>query len=140
MEPFPGFNHFYENGYQNTSVPMIADELGLVHSNIFYHFKNKEEILREVFLEFFQNIEKDVKELGEELSSAQRLLSYSYLTRFAMHQDEKMKRLYFEATDVIIDIDTKVYPMSSSFKAQLASASLSGHFLMSLMMPLKSRR
>jgi AcrR family transcriptional regulator len=41
---------FYEHGYRATSVESIADELSATKPFIYYHFKNKYEILEEIAL------------------------------------------------------------------------------------------
>src|SRR4051794_27043065 len=41
---------FYENGYRATSMESIADELSATKPFIYYHFKNKYDILEEITL------------------------------------------------------------------------------------------
>jgi len=57
---------FYERGYRATTVDAIADELSVTKPFIYYHFKNKEDILRHLFqrtlsssLKFFSGIDID---------------------------------------------------------------------------------
>lgn len=57
---------FYERGYRATTVDAIADELSVTKPFIYYHFKNKEDILRHLFqrtlstsLKFFDGIDID---------------------------------------------------------------------------------
>lgn len=40
---------FAEKGYAETSTAEIAENAGVAHGTIFYHFKNKEGIIREIF-------------------------------------------------------------------------------------------
>ncbi len=40
---------FEEQGYYATSIKDIAKESGIVHSSIYYYFKNKESIARKIF-------------------------------------------------------------------------------------------
>jgi AcrR family transcriptional regulator len=55
---------FYERGYRATTVDAIADELSVTKPFIYYHFKNKEDILQHLFertlsisLTFFDGID-----------------------------------------------------------------------------------
>ena len=36
---------FYEHGFQSVGIRMIADEVGIQPSSLYYHFSSKEEIL-----------------------------------------------------------------------------------------------
>jgi AcrR family transcriptional regulator len=40
---------FEEKGYYNTSIKDIAKESGIVHSSLYYYYKNKEDIARNIF-------------------------------------------------------------------------------------------
>lgn len=57
---------FYERGYRATTVDAIADELSVTKPFIYYHFKNKEDILQHLFeltmsmsLGFFDGVDID---------------------------------------------------------------------------------
>src|ERR1700693_621499 len=39
---------FYENGYQNTTLEMVADRLGVTKPFIYAHFNSKSELLAEI--------------------------------------------------------------------------------------------
>ena len=53
-------NLFNEKGCLNTSTRHIADELGISIGNLYYHFKNKEEILiAEVDLDLQENVRQN---------------------------------------------------------------------------------
>jgi AcrR family transcriptional regulator len=59
-------NLFYENGYDATSIRDIGEAIGLSSSNIYYYFKNKEEILYEILVttseELYQELSKIEKD------------------------------------------------------------------------------
>lgn len=54
---------FNEKGCLNTSTRHIADELNMSVGNLYYHFKNKEEILTAIFLQYLKIVFKEVSSL-----------------------------------------------------------------------------
>ncbi|QSX09341.1 TetR/AcrR family transcriptional regulator [Alkalibacter rhizosphaerae] len=97
-------NLFYEFGYEKTTARMIADRVSMYHSNIFYYFPNKRSILKLIIRNFFQEIRKQVLNLQIELSPVELLLFYVYILMKYLELDEKFKRLYYESTDVTIEV------------------------------------
>lgn len=59
-------NLFNEKGCLNTSTRHIADKLGISIGNLYYYFKNKEEILIEIFIDYMNIIFKEMKNLNYE--------------------------------------------------------------------------
>lgn len=57
---------FNEKGCLNTSTRHISDELGISIGNLYYHFKNKEEILIEIFKNYVNIIFKEVNAINYE--------------------------------------------------------------------------
>lgn len=57
---------FNEKGCLNTSTRHIADELGISVGNLYYHFKNKEEILIEIFINYVNIIFKEINAINYE--------------------------------------------------------------------------
>lgn len=57
---------FNTKGCVSTSNRMIAKEMDISIGNFYYYFKNKEEILIELFLRYLQKIFKDVTNLNYE--------------------------------------------------------------------------
>ena len=55
---------FNEKGCLNTSTRHISDELGISVGNLYYHFKNKEEILIEIFLRYVNAVFKEISFLN----------------------------------------------------------------------------
>ncbi len=43
---------FNENGYDGTSLDTVADRLGVTKKALYYYIKNKQEILKEIFLQW----------------------------------------------------------------------------------------
>lgn len=56
---------FREKGYQKTTVRDLAAAVGMQSGSLFYHFKNKEEILCEVMYEGVDNVSKHVGAAAE---------------------------------------------------------------------------
>lgn len=57
---------FNEKGCLNTSTRHIADELSISVGNLYYYYKNKEDILIEIFKEYLNFIFKEMKALDYE--------------------------------------------------------------------------
>ena len=53
-------NLFNEKGCLNTSTRHIADELGISIGNLYYHFKNKEEIVIEIYEIFSKKLSSQI--------------------------------------------------------------------------------
>lgn len=52
---------FAENGFESTPISAICNEVGISKGLVFHHFKNKNELLREVFIHITQIIEESDK-------------------------------------------------------------------------------
>ncbi|HTF81891.1 MAG TPA: TetR/AcrR family transcriptional regulator [Cytophagales bacterium] len=50
---------FNENGYYNVSLRQIANEIGISQGNLNYHFKKKEELLKELYNQFGETLTKE---------------------------------------------------------------------------------
>ena len=59
-------NLFNEKGCLNTSTRHIADELGISVGNLYYHFKNKEDILIDIFINYVNIIFKEINAIDYE--------------------------------------------------------------------------
>ena len=57
---------FNEKGCLNTSTRHIADKLGISVGNLYYHFKNKEQILIEIFINYVKIVFKEVNLINYE--------------------------------------------------------------------------
>lgn len=51
---------FYTNGYNDTSLRSIADELGIHHTNILYYFKNKKELGDVVYSMLYRSVASEI--------------------------------------------------------------------------------
>jgi len=57
---------FNEKGCLNTSTRHIADKLGISVGNLYYHFKNKEDILIDIFTNYVKIVFKEVNSINYE--------------------------------------------------------------------------
>ena len=56
--------HFASKGYENTSLEDVAKELNITKPALYYHFKNKQEIYNQIFIDSFKdlNFEHDLRD------------------------------------------------------------------------------
>jgi TetR/AcrR family transcriptional regulator, cholesterol catabolism regulator len=82
---------FCEKGYQSTSTRDVAAALGVQQGSLYYHIKNKEELLREIchssFLQVIENAEAVVAASHDPLGRV-RQISSSHLTTMLKYQKE----------------------------------------------------
>lgn len=67
---------FYEKGYRGTSLDDVAKSLNITKPAIYYHFKNKEEILCELYAKAIDYLLENVVEVfGKDESSVSKLIN-----------------------------------------------------------------
>jgi len=49
--------HFAKKGYENTSLEDISKEIGITKPAIYYHFKNKNSLYNQIFINHFEKLE-----------------------------------------------------------------------------------
>ena len=59
---------FRKNGYLATSIRDIGDALGITSAALYYHFKNKEEVLLAIILRALKEIRQAVETAVSKLS------------------------------------------------------------------------
>ncbi|MBF7095613.1 TetR/AcrR family transcriptional regulator [Alkalibacter mobilis] len=138
-------NLFYENGYEKTTARMIAKEVSMHHSNIFYYFTNKRAILKEIFRNYFKCLHDQVMNLKIELPDTEILLFYVYIVLKNIQIDEKFKRLFYESTDVVIevlfeDFIVHLYPKIDSKADEQKSEIKQKEYFMDLVVILSSEK
>ena len=62
-------NLFAEKGFDNTGIKEIGEKVGIATSVIYYHFKNKEDILNSLIDSYLKEIKDFKREKGEEYFS-----------------------------------------------------------------------
>lgn len=97
-------HYFYNEGYEKTTIRKIAKDLGIYHSNILYHFKNKEEILRYIYKELYKKSIESITEIKSDLNNTELIVSSMYVTSYSLSFNKKFRRLYFESSDIIVEV------------------------------------
>ncbi len=70
---------FNEHGEANVTTGHIADELGISPGNLYYHFRNKDEIIQHLFAEFEKAIDVAPGELGDASHAMEDLWLYLHV-------------------------------------------------------------
>jgi AcrR family transcriptional regulator len=62
--------HFAINGYKNTSLEKIAQELNITKPALYYHFKNKNDLYNAIFITYFSKLKFHVTgEISKDLEN-----------------------------------------------------------------------
>lgn len=84
---------FNEKGCLNTTTRHICEDLGISVGNLYYYFKNKEDILIEIYVRHLETIFKEVKSLDYEHDDS--FLFKEFLLNHLV-EEEKHNFLYLE--------------------------------------------
>lgn len=102
--------HFYQRGYNNTSIRMIASELNMSNVNLFNYFKNKRELLAALFGDFFDSMFFPLNQLrGGKDHPIETILIGIETFQYMISYNKRFADLYEEALDedIIINITVK---------------------------------
>ena len=93
------FDCFYDHGFKPTSLDMIAKNAGLTRGAIYWHFKDKHDLFREVFKETVSigDIAEYAFSLPNDMSFRQKLYN---VFDFAAEKDRKVSFIY-KTTNII---------------------------------------
>jgi AcrR family transcriptional regulator len=58
-----GIQLFYQNGFKSTSVQDIVELLGVTKGTFYYYFNSKEELLKDIHLEYIEELIKQQEEI-----------------------------------------------------------------------------
>ncbi len=87
---------FFENGYQGTTLDMVADELGVTKPFIYYHFDSKAHILEELCRPFMYQVNAALDEaLGTEGKMVARLHSAIIAVCCSTLENQRKTAIYF---------------------------------------------
>lgn len=88
---------FATQGYENTPISIICEQSKVSKGLVFHHFKNKDGLLREVFLRMAQIIEEvgdNADLVNEDLTAKDRLVSH--LDNIFMSMTSAEHKLYYQ--------------------------------------------
>lgn len=71
---------FNADGESNVTTGHIADELNISPGNLYYHFRNKDEIIHHLFAEFEKAVDVGPGEIGDAASAMEDMWLYLHLT------------------------------------------------------------
>jgi len=78
---------FQKKGFKGTSCDDIADKMGFTKASIYYYFKNKEAILKEI----------------NDLASAMFLKNAQEIAQSPLKPDQKLKKIFYSHNKLIIE-------------------------------------
>ena len=89
---------FNEKGCLNTSTRHICDSIGISVGNLYYYFKNKEEILIEIYKRHLESVFKEVKSL--DYKNDDIFLFNEFLLNHVI-EEEKHNFIYLELNAIV---------------------------------------
>lgn len=99
---------FAENGYSNTSIDDICNEVGVAHSLFYYYFDSKEAVIEEI-------IEKTIKEMEDELvhimEDSELNAEEKFLDLINTAFQAKLKKPFFGSAVSIVDNPELFFPL-----------------------------
>lgn len=127
------FQHFIRSGYDATSLTDIADSLKITKPALYYYFKNKDELYREAYLYFIEEMGKmfmDVittdegieQTLRNSFCSLQNIFDYySSLLNLPYSTDQIFLKTYFYIYDAIARLPEAAEIMKSIYSNAITS-------------------
>ncbi|WP_120024789.1 TetR/AcrR family transcriptional regulator [Amycolatopsis panacis] len=72
---------FRANGYVNTSMQDLADEVGILKPSLYYHIRSKEDLLYEIFAEIHEDVQRIMAEIDaqDDLDASAKLRLWARL-------------------------------------------------------------
>ena len=95
---------FNTNGEGNVTTGHIADELNISPGNLYYHFRNKDEIIHHLFADFEKAIDIGPGEIGDAASVMEDMWLYLHL----MFERIWQYRFLYRNLDDLVMRDTKL--------------------------------
>lgn len=97
---------FYEKGFKETSFQEISQRAAVNKGLITYHFKNKNNIAKEIYFNFARNQQKACDEVFQNQNGVVAAITSLILFYKLIMEDEKLKRFWYDiaVADVISDM------------------------------------
>ena len=70
------FELFLENGYEKTSIRMIAQKIGCEVGLIYYYFKTKDDVFENTLARYYEQTESELQKLTDTQTIAEDIISY----------------------------------------------------------------
>lgn len=105
---------FYTNGFVETSVRELADELNLKAASLYSHFSSKEEILKAICDETHEDMRNIIAYFGTlEMNSEERFYEYVRVHLENIYQKEKENALYYKYWNLIDEKYNRRYSLNN---------------------------
>ena len=119
---------FKEHGYGNTTLQMIADELGIAQGTLGYHFSNKYKIANALFKGYIARLYKHIEaNMPAGCNTYQYYLTVGFAFWREIMKDESVRDLYFEKdlvaiwdSDYMGEYEKKFRDIAQDFKKELS--------------------
>ncbi|ELK45894.1 TetR/AcrR family transcriptional regulator [Halobacillus sp. ACCC02827] len=88
---------FDEKGFTETSLQEIVEEIGVTKGTFYYYFKNKQELLTVIHLDFIEFLLRNQEEILHDVSkdSKQKLRSMIYMSIHSIKDRKQSARIFF---------------------------------------------
>ena len=115
---------FYEGGYRATSMESIADELNATKPFIYYHFKNKYDILEEIAIRVIrmanEALTRGTEEGGDDPVATLRAMARNY-ARLVIDEQRIIAVFWREESNFTEDTRQKILEEQQRFSTTLAN-------------------
>lgn len=87
---------FGQNGFTETSIQHIVEELGVTKGTFYYYFKSKEELLMEIHLRYIDDLLQNQEEIfSKKTNSEQKLYNIVYMIMKHIEGHGQSARVFF---------------------------------------------
>jgi AcrR family transcriptional regulator len=87
---------FYDKGYKDTLLKDITLHADVTIGDLIYYFKKKDEIVTEIYSQFFKQIIDHIEENCAEATTLQKYCLINHIVYHITFSDEKNKRFHHQ--------------------------------------------